>query len=301
MLYIRLTKPQRTAALLVLLAFAAVGCSEPAPLTPERLERNDLLFDRLKANVARTEMLQDIVEIDHARMGQEAGSTMPPARVLIFSNPWLESAMIQANPLAALDLPLRALAYESPADGSYKLIYNRFDYLASRYRLGGAQELRETYRDSMAVALAGISEADIASFENPFMQPDGITTITSPFDFDKTIERVMAAINSQDDTVNFGTVDFKTRAAGVGVSLAPATMILFGAPGPGAKAMSSAPTLGLDAFCQKFLVWQDDSGQVLLSYNDLLALAERQGVAKSIPLRVINFRLNSVFGDALSE
>ena len=298
---LRLTRLRRRAALVLLLALGVVACGEPAPLTPERLERNDLLFNRLEANVARSDMLEKIVEIDHARMGLEAGSTMPPARVLIFSNPWLESAMVQANPLAALDLPLRALAYESPDDGGYKVIYNRFDYLASRYGLTDAQELRETYRDSMAVALTGIAVADIASFENPFMRPDGITSIPSPFDFETTIERVMAAINSQDDTVNFGVVDFKTRAAGIGVTITPATMILFGAPAPGAKAMSSAPTLGLDAFCQKFLVWQDGSGQVFLSYNDLLALAERQGVGKSIPLRVINFRLNSVFGDALSE
>jgi len=63
--------------------------------------------------------------------------------------------------------------------------------------------------------------------------------------------------------------------------------------------MNKSPTLGLDAFCQKFLVWQDDEGGVHLSFNDLLALADRQGVSKSIPLRVINYRLNNVFGEAL--
>ena len=63
--------------------------------------------------------------------------------------------------------------------------------------------------------------------------------------------------------------------------------------------MSDAPTLGLDAFCQKFLVWQDAAGKVHLSFNNLLAIAERQDVGKSIPLRAINYRLNSVFEDVL--
>ena len=76
-------------------------------------------------------------------------------------------------------------------------------------------------------------------------------------------------------------------------------MILFGAPAPGASAMSDAPTLGLDAFCQKFLVWQNPGGQVYLSFNDLLALAERQDVSKSIALRLIDFRLGRTFREAL--
>jgi uncharacterized protein (DUF302 family) len=92
---------------------------------------------------------------------------------------------------------------------------------------------------------------------------------------------------------------FKSQAAEMAIDILPNTMILFGAPEPGAKAMSNSPTLGLDAFCQKFRVGQDESGQVHLSYNDLLAIAERQGVSKSIALRVINYRLNKVFSAAL--
>ena len=65
--------------------------------------------------------------------------------------------------------------------------------------------------------------------------------------------------------------------------------------------MRNAPTLGLDAFCQKFLVWQDDQQVVHLSFNDLLRVAERQDVNKSLPLRVIDFRLSRTFSDALSE
>lgn len=289
------------AALALLIALGAAGCGETEFPDEQRLERNDILFDKVAENVASAGMLEEITEIDHARMGMEAGSGMSPARVLIFSNPWLESALIQENPLAAIDLPLRILAYETLSDGGNKLIYNDFDYLVSRYRLRDQAELREMYTDSLTVALQGVERTDIASFPDSVMQPDGIVSIASPFDFDTTVQRVQDAIASQDDTVGFGSVDFQARAKAIGVTLAPATMILFGGPAPGAKAMSSAPTLGLDGFCQKFLIWQDENQQVYLSFNDLLALAERQGVSKSIPLRVINFRLNKVFSDALKQ
>ena len=97
--------------------------------------------------------------------------------------------------------------------------------------------------------------------------------------------------------MHFGAVDFDSGEGGEGAS---AHLLMFGAPGPGAKAMKSAQTLGLDGFCQKFLVWQDASGQTFLSFNDLPALAKRQGVGVSLPLRVIDYRLSSVFEDALS-
>lgn len=65
--------------------------------------------------------------------------------------------------------------------------------------------------------------------------------------------------------------------------------------------MGSAPTLGLDAFCQKFLLWKDAKGAVHLSYSDLGALAKRQGVSNSLALRVIDFRLGRTFEPALAE
>ena len=100
--------------------------------------------------------------------------------------------------------------------------------------------------------------------------------------------------------MHFGVVDFQANARDLGIEIAPSYLILFGGPGPGGKAMVEAPTLGLDGFCQKFLIWEDASGQIKLSFNDLLALAERQGVKKAIALRVINYRLKKTFGNALA-
>jgi hypothetical protein len=59
--------------------------------------------------------------------------------------------------------------------------------------------------------------------------------------------------------------------------------------------------LGLDAFCQKLLIWQDDSGTVYVTFNDLLALAERQKVSSGIPLWLINRRVKATFSEALAK
>ncbi len=277
------------------------GCDSSNPLTAERYSGSDSLFSQLEENVASADSLQKVVAIDHSRLGKEAGSEMPPARVLLFSNSVLDTGLIKLNPLVAIDLPLRVLAFESEPGGESKVIFNTFGYLESRYKLAPSRELKKQFNKSISQVLHGIDLEKITFFDQETMQPDGIITINSPFDFQTTVEKVQAAIESQDDTVGFGSIDFQEQARAIGEDIAPSTMILFGGPAPGAKAMSAAPTLGLDAFCQKFLIWQDENQQVHLSFNDLLALAERQAVSKSIALRVINYRLNKLFTEALEN
>ncbi|MGI9201235.1 MAG: DUF302 domain-containing protein [Woeseiaceae bacterium] len=253
-------------------------------------------------NLASADHLQPVADIDHSRLAHAAGSPMPPARVLVFSDAKLEADLIKLNPLTALDLPLRVLTFEDDADGSTKVVHNSFDYLVSRYQLAPEQAsaLRETYAGDIKTVMQGIPDTAVMSFENDAMQPTGIVTIKSPYAFAETLERVNAAIDAQDDTMHFGEIDFQANAAEQGVEISSSYMILFGGPAPGGKAMTSAPTLGLDGFCQKFLIWQDEKGRTFLSFNDLLALAERQDASKSIALRVINRRLNKTFSDALA-
>ncbi len=279
------------------------ACGGADPVDPQRYVEPDKLVAQMNENLSGADNLRKIADIDHSRLGDEAGSPMPPAQVLIFSDAKLESQLISLNPLVALDLPLRVLAFEQPADSSAKVIYNSFDYLVSRYQLNPEQTnmLRETYKLDVAVVTQGIPKEAVTSFSSDEMQADGIVTIPSPYGFEETLERVLAAIDAQDDTVHFGQLDFQASAKEQGIELPPSHMILFGGPGPGGKAMSGAPTLGLDGFCQKFLVWQDTDGNNFLSFNDLLALAERQEASKSIALRVINYRLNKTFSSALTR
>lgn len=286
-------------AILAAIVVAVLGCSEPKPVAPGRYQASDRLFSMLETNVAASEALEEIVDIDHSRLGAEEGSVMPPARVLIFSNPTLEAELMRIDPRTAIDLPLRVLAYESTPGGESNIVYNAFAYLRSRYGLGALPQLEATFEASMATALRGITAEEVTTFPSNTMQPDGIITLDSPFDLATTIGRLTAAIDAQDDTVWFGKIDFQARAAEQDIEIEPAQLLLFGAPAPGAKAMAKAPTLGLDGFCQKLLVWRDDEGTVKVAFNDLVALADRQGVSKSIALRIINYRLKSTFESAL--
>lgn len=59
---------------------------------------------------------------------------MKPSQLLIFGSPKAGTPLMIASPTAAIDLPLKALAWED-ADGKVWLSYNRPEYLKERYGL----------------------------------------------------------------------------------------------------------------------------------------------------------------------
>lgn len=56
---------------------------------------------------------------------------MPPLHVLIWSDAELEAAILRRNRQAAIDLPLRVLAYEDQTTGKAGVIFNSYDCLRS--------------------------------------------------------------------------------------------------------------------------------------------------------------------------
>ena len=292
-------RPLFTICSLLLLATA---CSrDDEGILESRYVEPDRLYQALADNVRANPEFEVIVDIDHSRLATKAGSSMPPAHVLIWSDPELEAAILRNNPLAGVDLPLRALAFEDQSTGRAAVIANTYDYVARRYSLPEDAAVRTRYEAAIAKAVRGIPQSAAVRFPSDAMPDAGLITLESTHDFEATERRIQGAIDAQSDAVTFGRVDFAARARAHGVVLNPTVLILFGAPGPGGKAMKSAPTLGLDAFCQKLLIWQDDSGTVHVTFNDLLALADRQQVSGGIPLWFINRRLKGTFSEALEQ
>jgi uncharacterized protein (DUF302 family) len=72
--------------------------------------------------------------IDFSADANEAGLEMPPTQLLIFGNPKTGTPLMTARPSAAIDLPLKALAWED-SEGNVWLSYNSPEYLAARHRL----------------------------------------------------------------------------------------------------------------------------------------------------------------------
>lgn len=93
---------------------------------PETLDRVDALL--------RSKGIKIFVRVDHSGEAEKAGLKMPPTQLLIFGNPKGGTPVMLAAPTAAIDLPLKALAWQD-ADGKVWLSYNDPEYLKKRYGL----------------------------------------------------------------------------------------------------------------------------------------------------------------------
>ena len=65
--------------------------------------------------------------------------------------------------------------------------------------------------------------------------------------------------------------------------------------------MAEFPKLGLDAFCQKLLVYEDPQGGVKVAFNDIVAFAELHYGKSNPPQNVINGRLKKTFTEAIRK
>jgi uncharacterized protein (DUF302 family) len=72
--------------------------------------------------------------IDFSGDAARAGLSMPPSQLLVFGNPRAGTPLMVAAPAAAIDLPLKALAWQDAA-GKVWLSYNTPEYLRQRHGL----------------------------------------------------------------------------------------------------------------------------------------------------------------------
>jgi len=285
----------RTAAWTAAGLFAA--STAIAEALPDRYAATDQLFGRVLSQVAANGLREEL-QIDHARLAEAAGKAMPAARVVLFTDPGVVTALVRSNVRAGLDLPLRVLAYEGEAGPA--IAYTNAEFLRARHGLQDEAALK-ALDTALAKVLAPIEQSRMKAVPTSGMTRDqGIVELVSAYDFGETVDRLKKVVASQSDTVWFGEVDYQAMAAGQGTAIGPATLLLFGGPAPGGVAMAAFPSIGLDAFCQKLLVYQDDKGSVHVLFNSIVALAELHYGRSIDPHRMLDQRLTATFTKAIA-
>src|SRR5262245_59964552 len=90
-------------------------------------------IDRIERAVTAKGM-QIFARIDHGGEAKKEGLAMRPTELLIFGNPKGGTALMVARPTAAIDLPMKALAWED-VDGKVWLTYNSPELLQQRHNV----------------------------------------------------------------------------------------------------------------------------------------------------------------------
>lgn len=95
----------------------------PGPETVEKIEA-----------LLRSKGLMIFTRIDHSGEAEKAGLRMNFAQLIIFGSPKFGTPLMQAAPTLALDLPLKALVWET-ADGKVWVTHNAPEYLKERHNV----------------------------------------------------------------------------------------------------------------------------------------------------------------------
>ena len=258
-------------------------------------------FDNLDAAVTANPNLRVILRIDHSGNAAANGLELRPTRLLVFGNPNLGTPLMQRNPFAGLDLPQKVLFYEK-ADGTVLARYNSVEYLASRHGLHGAPQL-----DIIRGALKGLVEGATGgtvqdAHPNKVAYREGIEKRRSRFSFEETYSRLRDAIDTNPNLRIVTEIDHAANAAGVGLTLTPTRLIVFGNPLVGTPFMQAEQSIGID-LPQKMLVIEDEHGRVFVAFNSINWLARhRHGInGEDERIRTVTGVLRGLAASATAE
>jgi uncharacterized protein (DUF302 family) len=105
----------------------------------------------------------------------------------------------------------------------------------------------------------------------------GMVTVESAHDVKTTADKLEAALKAKGMTV-FMRINHTENAGKVGLTMPATELVVFGNPKIGTPLMNCSASVAID-LPQKMLIRQDESGQVLLSYNAPEYLVSRHKIS----------------------
>lgn len=112
--------------------------------------------------------------------------------------------------------------------------------------------------------------------ESPTEGIGGLVSVMGGESVEATVESLRGAIEESDAQL-LTTVDHSENARRADMTLRPTTLLIFGNPTTGTSLMQASQTAGID-LPQKLLVWEDEAGQVWVTYNDPRYIVARHGI-----------------------
>lgn len=200
-----------------------------------------------------------VATIDHAAAAMSVGLELRPTTVLLFSNPRLDTQLLQRSQTTGVDLPQKFLVWQDAA-GAIRLNFNTPSYLSQRHDI--------TWRDPLLERMREVLEQ--------FDDDTGLITLESAQSVDNTLTTLQAALQQRGFVVR-PVIDHNAIATSVRRRVRPTKLLIFGNPTAGTRLMQTQQTIGID-LPLKFLVWEDRTRQVFITYNDIHFLARRHGV-----------------------
>ena len=109
---------------------------------------------------------------------------------------------------------------------------------------------------------------------------NGIVTIPSHQSVDHTVQKLQGILQAKEVKL-FALIDHSGEAEKASMQMRPTKLLIFGNPQAGTPLMVASPTIAID-LPLKILVWEDNGGQVRISYNSPAYLQTRHGLPEEL-------------------
>jgi uncharacterized protein (DUF302 family) len=120
----------------------------------------------------------------------------------------------------------------------------------------------------------------------------------SPYPVAKTLDRLVKILETKGVTV-FTRVDHAAGASRVMIAMKPTQLLIFGNPKLGTPLMNENRMMGLD-LPMKALAWEDDAGQVWLSYLKPSVMQQRHGLKNDAIIQKMTGALDAMTSKAVA-
>ena len=113
-------------------------------------------------------------------------------------------------------------------------------------------------------------------FSSIALAESGLVSVRSNHSVTETGNRLESILKEKGLKI-VARINHAAGAASVDLKLRPTELLIFGNPKVGTPLMQCEQTVAID-LPQKMLIWEDESGEVWLTYNDPGYLADRHGI-----------------------
>ncbi len=116
-------------------------------------------------------------------------------------------------------------------------------------------------------------------------QVEGFVSVAGTHSVDDSVKKIQELLATKGVKL-FAVIDHSGEAASAGLSMPQTKLLIFGNPKGGTPLMTAAPSAAID-LPLKLLVWEDQAGQVWISYNSPEYVGRRHHIPEEL-LKVIS-------------
>jgi uncharacterized protein (DUF302 family) len=124
----------------------------------------------------------------------------------------------------------------------------------------------------------------MTSYDAQMRPANGVIRFSSPYAFDDTVQRLLAALKDHGIKV-FATIDQQAEARAVGLSMPAMVLILFGNPKGGTPLMVANAEAGID-LPLKVLISGSEAGSVDVFINTAEYIIERHALPQALTANI---------------